>query len=285
MKHRYGTLWQARQEIKVEATDDSGDEYIKELLYWTSARIDARTGRWFWPLSASRSYDAIGAHIGAYHLDIDADLLALTSITNGDGAAIGAGDVLLYPPNVTPAWRLKLKTSAATAFTYTTDWEQAVSVSGVWGYHSSYSRAWTVSGLTTADNPLSSSATALTVSANVQQRDTYGLMPRLSAGNLIRLENEFCEVLDASGTTVSLRRGVNGTTAASHAAGTAVEVFQVEDAINRACVRWTAYLYARRGEYAQTTFDGVGTTSYPADMPAEIAAALAHYTRTRIAVL
>lgn len=281
----YATLAQARVEVKADIVDVSGDAELLRALYFASARVQVETERHFWPRLETVTYDATGFHIGPYRLDTGRDLLEVTTLTNGDDTAISAAVITLAHGNIWPKYRIRLKRSGGVTFTYTDDYEEAISVAGVWGYHSDYTNAWKASGLTVQGGGLNSSATAVTVSATVAGADSYGITPILSPGNLIKVDSEYMAVIKADGTSVTVRRGANGTTAASHSASAAISVFYPEQAITRAVLRWAAYLYARRGEFSQSTFDGVGVTTFPQDAPAEVQHILDAYRRKAIYVL
>jgi len=88
---------------------------------------------------------------------------------------------------------------------------------------------------TVQDNPLSSSATTLTVS-DIDGLDKWGITPRISRGQILRIESEFLEVtaVNATGNTATVVRGVNGTTAAAHAQNIQVDKFLPPDPIMQA---------------------------------------------------
>ncbi len=67
-------------------------------------------------------------------LNLNHDLAELTSITNGDGTAISASDVVLLPLNVKPTNFIRIKSGINTTWTYTTSPEAAIAVAGKWSY-------------------------------------------------------------------------------------------------------------------------------------------------------
>lgn len=69
-----------------------------------------------------------------YTLNLNHDLAELTSITNGDGTAIAAGDVVLLPLNVMPTNMIRIKSSSGKFWTYNGSPEGAVQVAGKWSY-------------------------------------------------------------------------------------------------------------------------------------------------------
>lgn len=71
---------------------------------------------------------------GRRRLWLDEDLCALTSITNGDGVAVPLNQVVTEPRNETPYYALTLKRSSDQVWTYDDSPEDAISVTGRWGY-------------------------------------------------------------------------------------------------------------------------------------------------------
>jgi hypothetical protein len=69
-----------------------------------------------------------------YTLNLNHDLAELTSITNGDGTAIAAGDVVLLPLNVIPTNFIRIKSSSGKFWTYSGSPEGSVQVAGKWSY-------------------------------------------------------------------------------------------------------------------------------------------------------
>ena len=81
--------------------------------------------------SATRYYDA-NVVVGST-LFLDAPLLSVSTLTNGNSATIDSANYWLEPRNVSPKWQITLKSGYA--WTFATDgW---ISVAGVWGYAAS----------------------------------------------------------------------------------------------------------------------------------------------------
>lgn len=151
-----------------------------------------------------------------------------------------------------------------------------VVVSGVWGYHHDYANAWADGDITT--EAINDNQTDIPVE-DIAILDPYMVGLRYSYGTLIRIEDEMMLVLglDASTNTLTVARGVNGSTAVAHLTDLPVEVFQVEDPIRRVTARQAALLYARRGAFESQTIDGFGVTTYPQDLLMELRTTLGRY--------
>ncbi len=119
-----------------------------------------------------------------------------------------------------------------------------MSVTGTWGWHERWSQAWRDSADAVQDNPLSSTATTLTVS-DADGADSQQRSPRFQVGHLLRIEDEYLRVLavDSGANTLTVQRGVQGTTAAAHAQTTAIEVYQPPREVESLCLRWAMWLY------------------------------------------
>ncbi len=110
------------------------DALLAELVTRASRLIDDHCGRWFDARAETRQFDAIGGHISGQLLLFDADLLALTTLTNGDGAVIPASDYILRPVNFAPYFGVSLKQGTSHRWRYLDSPEAAISVAGTWGY-------------------------------------------------------------------------------------------------------------------------------------------------------
>lgn len=92
--------------------------------------------------ASNRVFDVLsvddGGPIDGSTLILDEDLASISSITNGDGTVVSSDDYVTVPRNAVadgePIREIKLKTSAGISWTYTTDWEGAITVNGPWAY-------------------------------------------------------------------------------------------------------------------------------------------------------
>ncbi|KKK65617.1 hypothetical protein LCGC14_2972320, partial [marine sediment metagenome] len=65
-------------------------------------------------------------------------------------------------------------------------------------------------------------------------------------------------------------RGIRGSTAATHDAGTQIDVFKPESVIVRAARKQTAFKLARAGQFKRVSFDGVRIESLPDVLPSVV---------------
>ena len=272
----YATLRDLKTEAGMDDSTLDADDVARLLraLRRISARIEELCNMGFAPRNETRYLDAKGTHIneGNNALYLDAPLLEIISVTDGTGASLVDGTDFVTMPRSTPYLALRMLEAAGAWWTsYTDEWRDAVSIVGVWGYRQHYADAWIDSSDTVQDNPLTASATTITV-ADADGSDAWLRTPRFSAGQLLKIETEYIAVVsvDEDNNVLTVVRGVNGSTAASHAQNTAISIWEVEPVVLRAATRWAAYLSARRGAFERARFDGIATVSLPSDAPEEV---------------
>jgi hypothetical protein len=128
----YTTYASVKVQGGIAVTDTSHDTLLGSLVTQVSRAIDRYTGRHFYATTETRYYaeDAIDGD----KLYLDEDLLAITTLTNGNSAAstIGASYYWLIPRNVTPYHAIRLKSTA----NWIVDQDCYVTVVGSWGYAS-----------------------------------------------------------------------------------------------------------------------------------------------------
>jgi uncharacterized phiE125 gp8 family phage protein len=163
----YITLTEVKAYLSISGSGD--DALLTALIGRASRLIEDHTGRWFYADTQTRHYDAVGPHIVSRLLLLDADLLTITALTNGDGAVISADDCILRPQNDPPYFGIALKASSNVRWTYADDPEGAISVAGTWGY--------------SAAIPAAVAQAALRLTAHLyRQRDTGADWPRAGGG-------------------------------------------------------------------------------------------------------
>lgn len=293
---RYATLIQARHEIKQPdgaMVGEIDDAVVKDALRFTSARIDQIKGFGFAPRKIGATdeeayYDSFGWHIddSDNRLTLKTPMLSITSVEVGGTEWEAGVDYVTVPRAGTPIRGIRILPSSGKSWEhYVTDWRDSIVVSGFVGFRrGGFEAAHLSSGDEVEDAPLLANATTININ-DPEGADAFNRTPRFSAGQTIRLESggntEYCLVLDTvKETTPSainrliVLRGALGTTAVQHAQNTPISIWQPEDAVERACLRWTAYLYKRRGLYQTATYDGIESVSFPPDIPEEVRKAL-----------
>lgn len=231
------TLDQLRTRLGLASTDTADDTRLMNALQAAAAQIERETGRRFCPRQKAIQHN----YTSSLELLLDDDLLELTSLTNGDGSSINLNDAI-PAPDESPFSFIRL--TGGSAFTWNTSPLQAITVNGIWGWHDRPAEMWRVTGDTVQNNPLNSSTTSLTVT-DADGADSEGSFPRFQVGQLLKIENEFLRVtaVNTLSNVLTVLRGVNGTTATSHALNTPIYAYQPPAELNALALRWASWLY------------------------------------------
>lgn len=275
----YGTLSDLRRQLGLSSSQTADDDQLLDLLGAASRLIEGYTGRRFYPSRQTQPYTYRDPGV----LLLRDDLLVLCLLTNGDGTTLNSSVIHLHPPGLPVKSSIVLDRTQA-AFTHTGDPVDAIQVDGIWGYHPNWPNAWADSGDSVQDNPLSSSAAALTVS-NADAPLTTGYGQRFAVGQLLRIEDEYLHVLAINTTTnvLTVTRGVNGTTAASHDQSTLIEVYQPPADIRQVCLRVAVWLYKQRDAgFVQAAGALRGQMVVPPALPADVEQVLAPVVRIKV---
>lgn len=282
----YATLTAAKQILGLQ-NNSTDDDLISALLAWATDHINQFKGRFYEPRIETRLYDVPNrsvsnfgrfadshlqdAAIATSPLRLDENLLEVVELLNGNGDELTA--FVLEPANQWPKTRVRL----INEFWQPQDdgkIHQAISLSGVWGTHDNYARAWKQSGQAIQDDPLTAEATSITVL----------LLDPFQTGQLLRLEDEFALITalvttvinDETTYTLTVERGVNGSTTAAHVQNTAIKTWQVQGNISQACIRLVKWRYSQKDvdTFDKTYSAEIGMTIIPSAMPTDVKALL-----------
>ena len=242
------------------STDTTDDAVIVDLLERASRYMDDKTHRQFYPTVETRLFDLPSDS----ELLLDEDLLSVTTLTNGGATVITTADYILRPNNTTPYYMIKLKGDSSVDWEADADddTEQVISVAGWWGYREKYSqRAWESVGTLGA---------AITDTTTLAFTMTAG--HTVVVGQILKIDNEIYNVATVSTNTITpIKRGDNGSTAATHLNGATVYKWVPQEEVKGAVLEIANSAYQRRfgkttGESATITAAGVVLT--PRDIPA-----------------
>lgn len=200
------------------------DALILRHLLAASREIERLTLRRYFPVTATNEYRWPPFHIAAsWEIWTEDDLLSVSSITaatSGQNAQpVAITSYFLEPQYHGPPYnRVEVDLSSSDVFTAGTTPQRSVAITGQWGYCNDT----VLVGALTA--PLGAADTSLTSdnSAGIELGDVL----------LIDAEAIFVDATPGSGTQV-LRRGANGTTAASHLNGATVSKYVAPPDIER----------------------------------------------------
>lgn len=283
MTSLYCTLADVKNELLANTTVD--DDKVMRGIRQLSARIDRKFSQvntsLFAPYLETRYVPLSGENVSSWDRTLIlrtqrngvSPLLALTGVSiNTQSFTVGT-NVQLYPAGPAPYYALQLLGDGRFSWydycnTSTWGWQFAA-VTGVWGYNADYANAWLPSD-TLAAAVVSTSATTITVT-NVDGENPLGETPAISAGNVIQIDDEWMNVVktDIATNVVTVVRGVNGSTAATHLINASVSVWQTDENVRRIC-RQVALQYARRGAFNTSQITDFGVITFPPDLMTEI---------------
>lgn len=256
-------LWKTSGGRQLESDIDD-DTVIESIIEGASRYIDNETGHVFFPRVETHYYDTPRNTENDRVLWLDDDLLEAITVTNGDATTLANTEYNLYPFNTYPKYELRIKQSSDYYWVFDSDnnTEGVISIAGIWGKHKYYAtRGWTTGSTLNEGDILSAADLTWTMT------DASAFM----VGQIIRLEDELAIVSSVSGDDiVVLARGENGSTAATHADGKLVHIWNVQDDIKRACLEIVNHSYERRhGENMSgvATITGAGVVITPQDVP------------------
>lgn len=278
----YCTLADVKSELN--ATNTVDDQKVMRGIRQLSRRIDTtfRNQNLFVPTIQTRPVALTGVNVNSWERTLllrtaqngVAPLLSLTGVSIASRVLTVGTNVQAFPPFYPPYYHLQLIGDSLFSWydtcNVTLPGPRFVSVEGVWGYNVDYANAWL--DVDTLSAGINASVTTLSV-ADVDGDNPWGESPRISAGNLIQIDEEWMDVIATDATamvnTVTVVRAVNGSTAAAHAGGATVSVYLVDESIRRIC-RQAAFQYARIGSFDTTRISDFSTLVFPEDLLKEI---------------
>lgn len=244
------------------STTDATDDAIVELLLKAASRyIDTQTAREYFPYIQTRYFDVPINEIDPRTLKLDADLLEVISVVNGDGTTIPSTEYALRPRNASPYIYIRLVDNSTYywASDGAGDTHDVIAITGIWGFHNRYASAWLI-GSTLAED-LETSETSIDVASGTL----------FAVGDLIRFGNELGYLSAKATNTLTSTRAENGSTAATHLTSANVYIWQVMDELKNVVLEITTQAYNRRfgqGSNAAATVTAAGVVLSPKDIPA-----------------
>lgn len=211
MPNLYATLTEVKNELGETTTDATRDAILLAFIEDMSRNVDAVCERHFYVRNATKYIDVIDPC--RVIIDDCLSLSALNGDSEGDGSFDGTTytegdlyDFVLWPDDSWPKMMITPSISPDNAFSCRKRFLKAV---GIWGYGDGESATpYRSTGLT--GTVADASATTLTASADASAT--------IYPGNTLLVESEQMFVSAVSTTSLTVERGVNGTTAAAHAA-------------------------------------------------------------------
>ena len=240
MTNAYADLSTLKSSGVLNITGTSYDTRLLDLLEAASRLIDQYCNRHFYVLVATRKFDGDGGTTL-----FTPDLISVTSLKTDDNkdrtfeTTWAATDYLLYPPNAEPTsvWgrpytRVLVDTEAGNEDVFTRGM-QTVQIEGKWGY-----REVTEDSEADINEGAQFSATDTTLTV------TDG--SKFAVGQTILIDSEQFYITAIATNDLTVTRGVNGTTAASHADSTDINIYRYSGPVVEACLMQTSRLWKRK---------------------------------------
>ena len=196
----------------------------------------------WYPIIQARQYDIPRDR----ELALRADLLECLALTNGDAQVLPTTEYRTEPVNLYPKSSIVINSMAAIYWmeSVTTGSENAITINGIWGYHTYYPVAWTLA------STLSSAINASTTTVPVTSSTPY------TAGQIVRCNDELMLVTVVSTNSLTVIRAWNGSTAAAHDSLTSLPVWKTQADVARGCMIQAARYYKRNESVFGTTGGG-----------------------------
>ena len=241
MTNAYADLATLKSPAVLNAPDSTQDARLLELLETASRWIDGYCGREFYAWHGERRFDGSGrSWLPAPDL-VAVSKLQVREASAGQWTGWPASAWLLYPlngaptePGGRPYTRIMLASGQRRRFPLS---RAGVAVTGVWGY-----------GDVREDTGVLVSGSVVTAGAATVSVSAAG---DLAPGHTIRIGAEQLYVTGVSattggGATLTVQRGVNGTTAAAHALQAAVSVYRYPPGVTEACLQQASAWWRER---------------------------------------
>jgi hypothetical protein len=234
---------------------------------------DQRLKNSFVPRIESRYFDAAYTEFngpigldGILNLTPSAPLQSLSSLSFNESndvdvfTAVDSGNILLLPRGNVSKSQIKLLNSEQWPFN-SDNREGAIKVTGEWAWHDDPARRW----LDSNDSvKVEINATTTTITVNdADGVDYWQDSPRFSPGQLLKIGSEYLSLRDVTGDTLTVMREQQGSTAATHTAGSTIYIWSGAQAAQDFVTRAAALQYERRGEFIDTKVEGVTEVHWP----------------------
>jgi hypothetical protein len=248
----YCTIQDVKNSLGITSTTD--DTIMRKICEASTSAIERYCNRKFQAYTATKLLE------GAVELDIP-DLLSITTLKTDEDAdgtyenTLAVTDYYLYGGGLEDAYnkfpKVTIKINPNGDYSsFASGVQLGVQIAGLWGYGDGISATPYISD-TTTNEALDASETGVDVTSATN----------LSAGNTILVESEQMYIYSISSTTLTVERGVNGTTAATHDTAKTIYIYQYPSDIRQACIDLSVALYQNRSKQGLQT-ERIGDYSY-----------------------
>ena len=243
MVDAYVSLDTLKSSGALNITGTGDDSRLLALIESMSRLIDRYCNRQFYVLSATRTFDGEGTSNLLVPDLISVDASGLKSDEDKDRTfelTWATTDYLLLPSNADPTTssnpqsrpytRIEVDVDAGTRSVFPLG-QRTVQIAGKWGWWQHLKRA-----TETANAVADATTTSVAVSSRAD----------VEAGHTLLIDSEQLYVSSYTGNTLTVVRGVNGTTAASHSGGAAIDIYEYPQPVAEATILQTSRLWRRK---------------------------------------
>ena len=218
------------------------DQRLRMVADSVSRMLDRYCNRHFYVLRATRKFDGGGTTLllpdlisvdaNGFKTDDDKDRTFETTWASTDYLLLpsNADPLTAGNPESRPYTTIEVDIDAGTKNDFPQG-RQMVQIAGQWGWWQHLKRA-----AETANAIADATTTSVTVSSRTD----------VEAGHTILIDSEQIYVRSYSTNTLTVDRGVNGTTAASHGAGASIDIYEYPGPVVEATIIQTARLWRRK---------------------------------------
>ena len=249
----YATIADLKGVLGISTTTD--DTVMRKELEAASRAIDHYCNRYFYVQSATKYFN------GANVLWIPDCLVVTTLKTDEDGDAtfentFATTDYIKYGAggddalNLFPYIRIEISEDSDYG-AFATGVKKGVEIAGTWGYGDGISATPYIVDTTLTAAISSTTATTCTVTS----------VTNLSAGTTILIDTEQMYIYSIATLTLTVERGVNGTTAATHTNSTSLYIYQYPADVRQACIDLGVAFYQLRAKKGMRS-EKIGDYSY-----------------------
>ena len=242
MTNAYATVDLLKSSGALNITGTALDTRLRLVLEGVSRQIDSFCNRHFFELSATRKFDSDGGQELLVPDLVSIDANGLKTDDDKDRTfetTWAATDYLEEPANADPAGghdlsrpltRISVDADSGTKSAWPAG-RQTVQIAGKWGF-------WR--RLLTAAETLNEALDATETDVDVSSRTD------IEAGHTILIGAEQMYVQSYSTNTLTVVRGANGTTAATHSTGAAISIYEYPSPVGEATLLQSARLWKRK---------------------------------------
>lgn len=256
-------------------TDTTHDERLLQDMETSSRAIDEYCGRFFYVEKATKSFSIDLSTNNPWYILLDQeDLLSVDTVELDDDGdedytdgTWTTSDYILYPRNTWPKNSITMNINTTTASLL---YPSAVRIGGNWGY-----------GDGKRQNPYSANGLTVEVADAVSEAVRINTSTKVKIGQTLLADSEqmFVTAIPTAGDDVDITviRGVNGTTAASHTGGPLAYIYTYPSIVMKVCALATIVLYKNAGR-PNVSSESIGDYSYRTDQNANSAGFLGSKT-------